>query len=60
MTDLYDEIYEDWHKKCKEFMIFFDGYSHNASYPMHKLRKLFAELEEMVFGEAKTQSWSWS
>ena len=49
--------YEEWHKKCRDFMLYFDGYVRGATTPIKKLITLFSELEEMVFGKTKTQSW---
>lgn len=49
--------YEKWHIKCREFMIYFDGYTRGASVPIRKLINLFGELEKIVFKETKTSSW---
>lgn len=49
-------FYEKWHKKCRDFMLYFDGYVRGASTPIKKLITLLSELEELVFGETKTQS----
>lgn len=53
-----DIDYEEWHKKCRDFMLYFDGYVRGATTPIKKLITLLSELEEMVFGEVKTQSWA--
>jgi len=50
--------YEKWHKKCRDFMLYFDGYVRGATTPIKKLIVLFGDLEELVFGEEKTKSWA--
>jgi len=50
--------YKEWHKKCRDFYIFFDGYLRGDTTPQRKIIKLFTELEKIVFGKTKTQSWA--
>ncbi len=50
--------YEEWHKKCRDFFLYFSGYIRNDTTPRRKLINLFAELEEIVFGEPRTDSWA--
>lgn len=49
--------YEEWHKKCREIMIYFTGYTRGDTTPIKKLITLFSELEELIFDKTITQSW---
>jgi hypothetical protein len=51
------EIYEEWYKRCRDFMLWYDGYVKSAGTAIHKLINLFGELEELTFGERMTISW---
>lgn len=50
-------IYKEWHKKCRDFMLWYDGYIKGAGVPIHKLITLFGDIERLVFGRIMTQSW---
>jgi len=50
--------YEEWVKKLKQFKLYFEGYVRGSASPIKKLTNLYAELEEVVFGEARTKSWN--
>jgi len=51
--------YEEWYRKCLDLFIWYEGYTKHSSHPVRKLITLLSELEEIVFGETKTHSWSW-
>lgn len=50
--------YEQWHKECRDFFLYFKGYVRGDSAPKRELINLFDKLENIVFGETKTQSWA--
>ena len=50
--------YELWHKKCRDFFLYFKGYVRGDTAPKRELINLLDELEVIVFGKAKTQSWA--
>lgn len=49
--------YKEWHKKCRDIMLYFTGYTRGDTSPIKKLITLFSELEELIFGKTITQSW---
>lgn len=51
------DYYEKWYKTCREFIIWFDGYTRNDTMPKNKLINLIQELEILIFGERITHSW---
>lgn len=51
--------YEEWYRKCLDLFIWYEGYTKNSPHPSRKLITLLSELEEIIFGETQTQSWSW-
>lgn len=51
--------YKDFHRRCRDFLLYYEGYVRDASSPMHKIITFFSEIEEIVFGETKTKTWSY-
>ena len=50
--------YEELHKECRDFFLYFKGYVRGDSAPKRELINLFDKLEEIVFGKTKTESWA--
>ncbi len=57
--EIIETNYEEWYRKCLDLFIWYEGYTKHSSHPVRKLIILFSELEEFIFGETKTDSWSW-
>ena len=48
---------DELRRVLREFMIYFEGYTHHDETPLRKLLRLYLKIEEIVFGERKTESW---
>ncbi len=53
----YEINYKEFRKTLLDFKRYYDGYTRHEAYAHDELLKMFAKLEEVVFGEQKSNCW---